>query len=325
MSALVPVATFLGLMALIAVCSGSETGVYTVSRVHLDAEAERGGKSARLLRFLLRNDTALLITLLIGSNLILELLADLVRSSYAARGLLPEHTLDLAVALSLSPVVFVLGELLPKDTFRRRPRLFLGLCAWLVAAMRVAFLPLALPLYWLSLGLERLLGVRASELNRALGREEILELLRLGTRQGAFEAHVEELVANVFVMRSTPVTSAMIAWDAVLCVDLAAPDALARVVASDFTRLPVVEVGADGLRRVRGYVHQLDVLGAPERTLAESIRPLPELEPQVSVDRALARMQLSGVRIALVGTPERPLGLLATMDLVALIAGVRAA
>ncbi len=318
-------AVLAGLMLASALFSGSETGVYTVSRLHLDAEAARGGRVARLLRLLLRNDAALLITILVGNNLTLELLADRVRSSYEAQGLLPASALDLAVALSLTPLVFVLGELLPKDTFRRRPRLFLGLSAWFLALTRVLFLPLAWPLGWLSVGLERLLGVRPSEFARALGREEILEMLRIGTTQGAFEAHVEDLVANVFVMRSTAVTRVMVPWERVAAVDLGDPDAALRVAESDFTRLPVVARDAQGAAVVQGYVHQLDVLAAPGRALAESVRSLPAFDPGVSLERALARMQLAGARIALVGSYERPLGLLATMDLVAMIAGVRAA
>jgi len=311
----------LGLLWLSAVFSGSETGVYTISRIQLDEEAARGGTKARLLRFLLRHDAGLLITLLIGNNLALELLTDLVRHEYAATGLFGHATLEAGVTLTLTPLVFLFGELLPKDSFRRRPRFFLGASAWILALVRVLFLPLALPLRWLSLGLERLFGVRGGELSRALGREEVLELLRIGTSQGSLEERVEELVQNVFVLRSTPVTTVMVPWERVVSVDLEDTDLLARVEASEFTRIPV-SGSAGGGSGVRGYLQQLDVHGRP---IEEMIRPLPAQAPSVSVDRALAKMQLAGQRIALVGTPEEPLGLLAMMDLVAVIAGVRAA
>ena len=104
-------ALFLLLLLLSGIFSGSETGVYTLSRVELDAEVKRGGRTARLLDFLLRHDAGLLITLLIGNNLALEFLAHLVRHEYDASGVFDSATLEVAVALSLTPVVFLFGEL----------------------------------------------------------------------------------------------------------------------------------------------------------------------------------------------------------------------
>ena len=56
-----------GLLFLSAIFSGSETGVYSISRVRLDAEARQGGRRSRLLLRLLRNETGFLITLLIAN------------------------------------------------------------------------------------------------------------------------------------------------------------------------------------------------------------------------------------------------------------------
>ena len=308
------------LLLLSAVFSGSETGIYTLGRVQLEAEAKRGGRIARLLRWLVAGDALLLITLLIGNNLALELLSHLVRHHFQERGWFDTATLELAVAMALTPLVFLFGELLPKDSFRRRPRVFLGLAAGVLVLARIAFLPLALPLRWLSVGLERLFGVEEDELTRALGREEVLELLRIGARQGHLEEDVGSVAENVFVLRSTSVETVMSPWERVVHVALHDPELRATLEASNHTRVPAVD--EDG--SWNGYLHQLDVLGAPERDPRELVRPLPALAPGLSVDRALVRMQLTGQRVALVGTPEAPLGLVSLMDLVAVIAGVRA-
>ena len=115
----------------------------------------------------------------------------------------------------------------------------------------------------------------------------------------------------------------MLPWKKVCTVDLdlSAKEARAVVEGSEYTRLPALrtEDGASG-RRVVGYVHQLDVLGGEEEA-ATSLRPLPAFAPDLPIDRALARLRISGQRLALVGLPETPRGLVTLMDLVAAISG----
>ena len=73
---------------------------------------------------------------------------------------------------------------------------------------------------------------------------------------------------------------------------------------------------------VRGYVHQLEVLGAsPDTAPASLLRPLLALEPDTPLDRALARLRASGQRAAVVGSPSRPVGWVTLKDLVEEISG----
>lgn len=322
MNTLLVCALLLGFLFLSAIYSGSETGVYSVSRIRLDAEAREGRRAARLLLRLLRDDAGLLITLLIGNNLMLLILTGEFEERLVPAGL-PSWTREIVVALALTPVVFLLGELLPKDVFRRRPHRFLSLAAPVISVSRLLFLPLAAPLVALSVGLERLFGLRRTEVARALGREEMLDILEEGTRTGALAPHAEELARNVLVLRETPVQRVMLPWKKVCTVDLdlSAKEARAVVEESEYTRLPALrtEDGASG-RRVVGYVHQLDVLGGEEEA-ATSLRPLPAFAPDLPIDRALARLRISGQRLALVGLPETPRGLVTLMDLVAAISG----
>src|SRR5262249_54027907 len=150
-----------------AVFSGAETGVYSVSRVRLEAEAEGGRRSARQLSRLLRDDASLLITLLLGNTLALELLTELTEATLDRTDLFASAR-EVVVAAILTPIVFLLGELVPKDLFRRRPHLLLGLVAPWVALFRWIATPLAWPLALLSVGLERLLGLRQEDFARIL-------------------------------------------------------------------------------------------------------------------------------------------------------------
>ncbi len=116
----------------------------------------------------------------------------------------------------------------------------------------------------------------------------------------------------------------MVRWAQVEAVDLdsSAEEIHDSVQRASYTRLPALGRGEDGEVRVLGYLHQLDTFAAEipgdPRGL---LRDLPALPPDLPVDRALKRMRTSGQRIALVGTPGKPLGLVSLMDLLATITG----
>jgi CBS domain containing-hemolysin-like protein len=69
-------------------------------------------------------------------------------------------------------------------------------------------------------------------------------------------------------------------------------------------------------------VHQLDVLGGgPGEPVLEHLREVGALAPGIAVDRALARLRASGQRLAIVGDPGRPLGIVTLKDLLEEISG----
>jgi CBS domain containing-hemolysin-like protein len=315
------------LLAASATFSGAETGFYSLSRVHVAAEARRGRFIARLIERLIQNPAGFLITLLVGNNLTMELMAHLAGGQVSTWAFLPPWSVEIVATLLLTPVVFLFGELFPKDLFRRRPRGLYAVFAPPLALARLVFLPVVAPLALLSAGLERLFGVRAREFEREIARERVQEILSEGARAGVLSPRAQTLAQNVYHFRTRTAADVMVPWAAVeTCSAADDPEATrARVAAAAFSRLPVVE-HAKGRIAVRTYLHQLDLLadacgaGAP-RPPAELVRPLPALAPDATVDRALARLRGAGQRMALVGTPEAPLGIVTLKDLVQTISG----
>jgi len=314
------------LLVFSAIFSGSETGIYSCSRIRLNAEASGGKRSVKLLKRLLQDDSGMLITLLIGNNLMLELLTHWFELNLVPAGL-PAWSDELFVTLLLTPLVFLFGELIPKDLFRRRSHSLLALMSPLLFGAYALFMPLAKPLGWLSRGLAKLLGQKEGGVALRMRREEALGILREGTRSGALAPSAEGLARNVLVLRETPVERIMLPWSKVVRIDLDQPEfeLRASVGASSFTRTPVYSTqGAEGESarrskpRVVGYVHQLEVL-SKDLPVRDYLRDLPCFEPSLSVDRALGKLRLTGQRLALVGTPQDPKGLVTLMDFVSMI------
>lgn len=297
--------------------SGSETGIYSLSRVRVDIEAQQGLGSARRVQRLLRDKTGLVITLLIANNLVNQ------ATTYLGRDILdyllvPVGAQEVVLTLLLTPLLFLCGELLPKDFFRRRPHTLVGAIAPLLRATQLVTLPLGLLLRAIVFPLERLVGLELGELTRVRSREErVLELLR---EHETDRSRTERMARNVLGLRSLRVDRVMVPWARVhtLAAGLGREEAYATLAEGPNTRVPVCT--PEG--RVEGYVHQLEVLSAgPDAAPQEWLRPMLALAPEVPLDRALARLQAEGQRMALVGTPEQPLGLVTVKDLVEEISG----
>jgi putative hemolysin len=299
--------------------SGSETAFYCVSRARIDVEARQGLRASRLVRRLLSDDTAFLIVVLIGNTLMIELM------TWSAEDLLHERRLSTwivraALTLVLTPCVFFFGEVLPKDLFRRRPHALLSRAAPFVLFSRFLFWPLERLLFLLTFLLTRLLAFEPRLLSIVRGREAVLRLLSEGAREGAILPHAEQMARNVLKLRSIEVERCMAPWHGVRTIRRGSPeaelyDAVAR---SPYTRIPVL----DDAGAVLGYVHQLDVLGEGEGTpVLDHLRPVMVLTSHTPVDRALAKLRGGGQRLAVVGSLDRPEGLVTLKDLLEEISG----
>jgi putative hemolysin len=309
-------------IALSALFSGAETGFYSLSVARLEVDAEQGKRMARLVRYLARSEHALLVAILIGNNLMIELVTHFGDELFGDLGLLPETGRELVLTAILTPVVFLFAELVPKDLFRRRPHSLLGFAAPVVAVARVVFLPVSWPLGVVTRVSERLMGIDDANLEELRNREHVYEMLEEGTLSGALPQDAVELARNVLEVRTMQVASVMVPWSSVATIpsDVDETELVARVGVSNHTRLPVVEPDGD----VRGYVHQLDVLSHDGPGVLESnLRRMIEFPPSLPVDRALSRLRSRGQRTALVreeGT-TRPLGLVTLKDLAQTIVG----
>jgi len=299
--------------------SGAEIGIYTLSRTRVDIETRKGSFTAGVVQFLVRDDAAFLVTILIGNNIALELASHLSADLMTHLGLSQSRS-ALVMPLVLTPVLFLLGEAFPKDIFRRRPNVLTGAVAPLMLVSRYAFWPLERVLRAVTFALERVLGVAPEAVPLARPRNEILaSYLAEGKRSGALSERAEALAKNALTLRAIPVSRAMVSWDAVVRIDLSESPEVSeqRLREARHTRLPVVN--AQGV--VAGYIHQLDLLsveGPPDFT---QTRAAVYLAPDTPVDRALLRLRGKSQRLAVVGSPKQPLGLVTVKDLVEEISG----
>ena len=305
------------------VFSGSETGIYTLSRIRVGMEADQGHRPARMVRMLLGDESALLITILIGNNLAIELASHV--GDHLLGVSLGGYDLDpalraLLLTLILTPLLFMLGEALPKEIYRRRTHSMVYSTVPLILTARWVLWPFERVLRLLTAFLEPLFGLGPGRVASGGRAERLTALLAEGRRHGALHERAEALARNALQLRTLPVSHAMVPWEEVQMVrsDQGDEDLYRQVSESRFTRIPVV----DGSGRLEGYVHQLEVLSAgPESTVLSHIRRVSALPADTPVDRALLHLRGGGRRGAVVGTVEEPVGWVTLKDLVEEISG----
>ena len=196
--------------------SGGETGFYRLSLPRLSIDAQAGDAVAQKLMWFVRNPANFVATTLVGNNL-----ANYLTTFAISLGVLRvfgqvTETLDIASTLLLSPVIFVFGELLPKNLYYRAPLSLLRRDAGLFRLFYWLFLPFSLPLVQITKFLERFQqreGIRAS---LVLGRSRLVQLMSQGRKEGLLTDVQSRLVGGVLQAAAQPLGDSMIPADRVL-------------------------------------------------------------------------------------------------------------
>ena len=144
-------------LCLSAFFSGSETGFYRVARVRLALDARQGDLVSKLLLWLTNNPSLFVATTLIGNNLANYMLSlAIVLGTRICFG--GQMMAQIVIPILISPIVFVYGELLPKNLFYLAPNRLLRLGGPFFLVCSILFAPVSAILWVLSRLLQALVG-----------------------------------------------------------------------------------------------------------------------------------------------------------------------
>lgn len=213
----------------------------------------------------------------------------------------------------------VLGEMVPKNIAIAGPE---RAALWLGPPI-VTFTRLTRPVLWLFNEVAntalRLVGIRPTdEISHTYTPEDLAAMTRRSHDEGMLDAVESGLTQAVLTLEQRTVADVMTPWAEVVTVggDVSAVG-LERVAAeTGFTRYPVAEP------QVRWYLHVKGSLRVPDdrrdEPLPVSLRhPLAHTGPDTPLPELLAQMRRSRSHLALVGEPERPLGIASFDDVLA--------
>jgi len=301
--------------AFVALFCGLETGIYVLNKIRLDLRAEAGDRRARRLRRMLARPNNLLAVLLIGTNV----------SSYAATFAVTTMFVlagsgDAAEWYALAvatPLLFILGESVPKDVFQRLTETLVYRLSGLLAAADVVFKvtglsPLVRGISWLVMFPLRRRGSRGEERLRAIFAE--------GAAAGVLTHTQTAMVDRVMRIGDVPLAEVMVPIEQVAWIapETRRDEMLEIVRRRSYSRLPVRNAAGE----IVGVLDVYDVLAEPDVSRpAERMGPAFSLAASTPVPEALYHMQRAGEMMVVVRYGDRPVGIATIKDLVEEIVG----
>jgi Mg2+/Co2+ transporter CorB len=252
----------LGLLALSAFFSGSETALTASSRAKLKGMADKGSRGAVSAMTVTEDRERMIGALLLGNNIVNILSASL------ATALLTRIFGDSGVALAafaMTALVLIFGEVLPKTVAITYPEPFASRVAPAIRVLIALFSPIVAVVRVLVRALLRLFGLKADEGSAMLAlREEIVGAIALGHSEGAVEKDARDRLLGALDLSHRTVDEIMRHRRQVEMIDadLPAGQIISRVLASPHTRLPIYR---DTTENILGVVHSKDLLREVDR------------------------------------------------------------
>jgi len=314
----IAVALFVVGMTLSALFSGSETGFYRVTRVRLLLDGLGGDRIARGLLWLTNHPALFVATTLIGNNLanyfVSLAIVIITRSLWSNSG----TVIELLASVAMAPVVFIFGELLPKNLFFNAPNRLLRRVGPVVLGFVVLFGPLSALLWSLGRLVESLVGQGPLRLQLTLARRELQQLLEEGHAVGILRPAQRDLAHSLFAAASKRALDFSVPVSRVAAVTIGQDKAEVLRMARRHRRsvAPVVDPKTHELR---GYVRIVDLVLDPSATIQEtSLRELIEISSTETHIAALSQLQNAKEELArVIGKKGQVVGLLYADELTA--------
>jgi putative hemolysin len=305
--------------------AGAETGIYRLSRLRLRLGIEKKRLSFIILGKSLRDSSALLISMLIGTNLAYYLTTSIVTFLLLSK-LQAEHTAELFATLITAPLLFVFSELIPKNIFFYRSDILMPCVAPILFLFKtlLTWCGMVPVLKFVSRIFAQLTGSpRPSETAITAVRQSHIRTVLRETREEGFLSPVQTDIMNRLASIShLSVKSVMTPIGKAQTVDSNSDNStlLRKLKKSAFTRLPVYEHHP---ANIVGFLNIYDCLSSPEQftDLHDFIKPIRRFDADTVVTEAINIMQSENQKIVLItrvghAGRERPIGIVTMKDLV---------
>jgi CBS domain containing-hemolysin-like protein len=319
------VAIFL-LLVLSAFFSSSEIAMFSLADHRVESLAEEGG-SGPLLKRLRSDPHRLLVTILVGNNLVniaMSSIATGLLSFYLGNG-------GLAVVLAtigITALVLLFGESAPKSYAIENTE------SWALKISRplkwaeVLLMPLIVLFDYLTRAVNRITGGRSAIETSYITRQEIRDIIETGEREGVLDEEEREMLQRTLRFNRTIVKEVMTPRLDMTAVskDASVEEAIETCIHSGHARTPVYEGSLDnvvGVVHIRDLVRDLNY-GELETDvhLEDLIEPTLHVPESKNVDELLSEMRDERMHMVIVidefGTTE---GLVTMEDLTEEIVG----
>ncbi len=241
------------LLLLSAIFSGSETALVSLTSSKVDELVNQKKKNSKLLKKLKKNPHRLLITVLIGNNIVniaaSALAAVLMTEAFGSSGV------GIATAV-MTLLILVFGEITPKS-FSHQHAVGVSLfMARPIYVMQVIFFPFVWTFERIVDFVNQIFG---SSKSITVTEGELMAMVNIGAREGSIERQEKELIENVLEFNDIKVEEVMTPRVSIEALndEMSIQDAVEYAISHSHSRLPVIH---DNLDNIVGIVSIKELL-----------------------------------------------------------------
>jgi len=282
---------FVFLFMLAAFFSGTEIAFFSLSPGAVRTMVRKKEKFSALVEHLLKKPRRLLITILIGSNLVniftAAIATQLALSLYGSRGV------GIATGV-VTLLVLVFGEIFPKTVAQAYARTMSRTTAPILYVLSI----LLFPFVWIFIQLTNVLMhiIPGGFKKRPIASEEdIRSLFYIGVEEGSIEKKEQDFIERLFKFNDITVKSAFTHIENVVMLDgeQSTTTSLQIAAHSGYSRFPVY---VDNTANITGFVHIKDIVsavttGKKDTTLKKIVRKAIFIDEGMLLDDVFYTMQ----------------------------------
>lgn len=304
--------------------SGAETGLYCLNRLRLVlGDRDKDIQAMRLAR-LLDDEQGTLSVTLVGTNVMNYVTTTAAAYAFANVLHYSEADTEIYTIVILTPIVFIFGEVVPKNLFERYADPLMRRSSWMltVADRTFRFVGIVAVLKALGRIANRLIGKDMTLMESNVPKRRVAAMLHDALAENEHGAERSDLIDRVCALSDTPLHAVMIPRNRVIAVSYTADrKEFMRVVRRTVhARLPVHDTKH---RQVLGVVKVDELLADQDwTTVADRMLAPIHVSPHMSVAAAITKLQ--GARRAMAIVTDRggrTLGIVTLGDLLREIVG----
>ncbi|HEY2749413.1 MAG TPA: hemolysin family protein [Polyangia bacterium] len=314
--------------------AGSETALFSLTRLQREAMATREDRSSRRLSDMLAHPRRLIVTIIVCNELI-----NIANSSVAATVVasafprVRELGQVVIATCAMLPLILFFGEMTPKSLALRLGERWARVVSAPLQLLAYVITPVRVFLQSIASAVLTIIGARPMTHEEGLREEEFRSLVDVGSEEGELQVAERRLIHNVFEFGDTTVGKVMTPAEKVFALPYEMP--LSRMVeqiaAERYSRVPIYKTpkvmprGADGKRPARGAMEVVGVLlakdlsgyswGALEgHTVQDLLHPVLFVPRTTKCDQLFREFQRKRTHVALVVDEYGRLAGLVTME-----------
>lgn len=317
-------ASIVVLIALSGFFSSSEIAFFSLPQHRIDSMVEEGVKHADTVKALKDNPHRLLVTILVGNNIVNIAMSSIATTLFAIY--LSQGQAVVAATFGITAIVLLFGESAPKSYAVEHTESWALRISKPLKYSEYALYPLVIIFDRLTRVVNKLTGSNTAIESPYVTRDEIQDIIETGEREGVIEEEEREMLNRIFRFNSTIAKEVMTPRLDVTAVevDSTLEEAIETCVTYDHVRVPVYDGNLDnvvGIVNIRDLVRE-QYYGEGNGEIMNVVKPTLHVPESKNVDELLTEMQENRLQMVIVidefGTTE---GLVTLEDMVEEIVG----